>query len=38
VTALGITEIGVYYPVLSEQIPGLERIATEVIPLLRAER
>ncbi len=32
---LGITEIGLYYPVLDEQKPVFEKIATEVIPQLK---
>jgi len=34
---LGITEIGVYYPPRAEQIPTFEKIAAEVIPLLKSE-
>ncbi len=33
--ALGITEIGLYYPILDEQRSMLEEIATEVIPRLK---
>jgi alkanesulfonate monooxygenase SsuD/methylene tetrahydromethanopterin reductase-like flavin-dependent oxidoreductase (luciferase family) len=33
---LGFTEIGVYYPVLEEQMPVFERIAREVLPELRS--
>jgi alkanesulfonate monooxygenase SsuD/methylene tetrahydromethanopterin reductase-like flavin-dependent oxidoreductase (luciferase family) len=32
---LGITDIGMYYPILDEQWPMFERIATDVIPKLR---
>ena len=35
VMSLGITDIGVYYPMLDEQMPMFERIATDVIPELR---
>ena len=34
---LGISEIGVYYPLQAEQIPMFEKVAAEVIPLLKAE-
>ena len=36
VLELGITEIGFYWPTLPEQEPTFERIATEVIPKLKA--
>ena len=36
VLALGITEIGLYWPTLPEQRPMFERIATEVIPKIKA--
>ena len=36
VLELGITEIGVYWPILPEQRSMFERIATEVIPKLKA--
>ena len=32
---LGITDIGMYYPVQEEQLPMFEKIATDVIPKLR---
>lgn len=32
---LGMTDIGLYYPMREEQIPMLERIASDVIPKLR---
>ena len=32
---LGITDIGLYYPTRDEQLPMLERIATDVIPKLK---
>lgn len=35
VLELGITDIGIYYPMRAEQLPMFERIATEVIPRLR---
>jgi len=34
---LGISEIGVYYPLRAEQIPMFEKIAAEVIPVLKDE-
>lgn len=34
---LGFTEIGLYYPVVEEQVPVFETIAREVIPRLRAQ-
>ena len=34
---LGITEIGVWYPVRDEQMPMFEKIAAEVIPELKAK-
>ena len=37
VTALGISEIGLYYPALDAQLPKFERIAKEVIPQLKAD-
>jgi alkanesulfonate monooxygenase SsuD/methylene tetrahydromethanopterin reductase-like flavin-dependent oxidoreductase (luciferase family) len=37
VTALGISEIGLYYPTRDEQRPVFERIAGRVIPALRAQ-
>ena len=36
VIELGISEIGLYYPALDEQLPMFERIAREVIPELKA--
>jgi len=38
VMELGITEIGLYWPTRPEQRPMFERIATEVIPRLKAAR
>lgn len=35
VIELGVTDIGMYYPMREEQLPMFERIATEVIPELR---
>jgi len=35
VLELGITDIGMYYPMREEQLPMFEKIATEVIPALR---
>ena len=37
ITALGITEISLYYPALEAQLPAFERIATTVLPELRRE-
>ena len=37
VLELGITEVGLYWPVLPEQRPMFERIATDVLPKLKAE-
>jgi alkanesulfonate monooxygenase SsuD/methylene tetrahydromethanopterin reductase-like flavin-dependent oxidoreductase (luciferase family) len=37
ITALGITEISLYYPAVDSQLPAFERIATEVLPQLRRE-
>jgi alkanesulfonate monooxygenase SsuD/methylene tetrahydromethanopterin reductase-like flavin-dependent oxidoreductase (luciferase family) len=34
---LGITDIGMYYPLQEEQLPMFERIATDVIPKLRRQ-
>jgi alkanesulfonate monooxygenase SsuD/methylene tetrahydromethanopterin reductase-like flavin-dependent oxidoreductase (luciferase family) len=34
---LGISEIGLYYPRRDEQLPMFEKIATEVMPALKAE-
>lgn len=36
VIALGISEVGFYYPILEEQAPMFERIARNVLPALRA--
>jgi alkanesulfonate monooxygenase SsuD/methylene tetrahydromethanopterin reductase-like flavin-dependent oxidoreductase (luciferase family) len=35
---LGLTELGLYYPVLPSQVPVFETIATDVIPALRESR
>ena len=37
VVALGVSEIGVYYPTRPEQRPTFERIARDVIPTLKAQ-
>ena len=37
VMELGVTDIGMYYPMREEQLPMFERIATEVIPKLRRQ-
>lgn len=37
VTDLGMSEIGVYYPMLAEQLPMFEAIARNVFPALKAE-
>ena len=34
---LGISEIGIFYPRREEQLPVFEKIAAEVMPVLRAE-
>lgn len=34
---LGITDLGLYYPTRDEQLPMLERIATDIIPKLRQQ-
>ena len=34
---LGITELGLYYPMLDEQLPVFETIARKTIPRLRKE-
>lgn len=36
-TDLGVTEISMYYPAVDSQLPAFERIATEVLPVLRRE-
>jgi alkanesulfonate monooxygenase SsuD/methylene tetrahydromethanopterin reductase-like flavin-dependent oxidoreductase (luciferase family) len=36
VMALGFTEIGLYYPTIESQLPKFEKIATQIIPQLRA--
>ena len=36
ITELGISEVGVYFPVIPEQRPVFERIARDVIPALKA--
>ena len=35
--SLGVTELGLYYPMLDEQLPVFETIARETIPALRKE-
>ena len=35
VLALGITEIGIYYPMMESQLPAFKRLATDVIPAIR---
>jgi hypothetical protein len=37
ITALGITDVSMYYPALESQLPAFERIAKEVLPELRRE-
>ena len=37
VVDLGITEISLYYPAVEAQLPTFERIATEVLPVLRRD-
>jgi alkanesulfonate monooxygenase SsuD/methylene tetrahydromethanopterin reductase-like flavin-dependent oxidoreductase (luciferase family) len=36
VIALGITDVGLYYPTLGRQVPMFERIARNVLPALKA--
>src|SRR3954453_5392122 len=36
-TAIGVTEISIYYPALEAQLPAFERIANDVLPELRRE-
>jgi hypothetical protein len=36
VVALGITDIGFYYPMLEAQVPVFERIARNLLPALKA--
>jgi alkanesulfonate monooxygenase SsuD/methylene tetrahydromethanopterin reductase-like flavin-dependent oxidoreductase (luciferase family) len=38
IISLGIDEIGLYYPPDERQVPAFERIATDVLPRLRARR
>jgi hypothetical protein len=35
--ALGISDIGLYFPLDPGQLPTFERIATEILPTLRAQ-
>ncbi len=37
VVALGINEVSLYYPAVAAQLPAFERIATDVLPVLRRE-
>ncbi len=37
VVELGINEISLYYPAVAAQLPAFERIAIEVLPVLRRE-
>ena len=37
VTDLGITEVSLYYPPVAAQLPAFERIATEILPVLRRQ-
>jgi hypothetical protein len=34
---LGISEFGLYYPTRDTELPMFEKIATDVIPVLKAE-
>ena len=38
VLALGITEIGIYYPMMESQLPAFKRLATDVIPGIREKQ
>jgi alkanesulfonate monooxygenase SsuD/methylene tetrahydromethanopterin reductase-like flavin-dependent oxidoreductase (luciferase family) len=37
ITDLGVTEVSMYYPAVEAQVPAFERIATDILPLLRRE-
>lgn len=37
VIELGISDVGMYYPLDPAQLPTFERIATDVLPVLRAK-
>jgi hypothetical protein len=37
VVELGISDVGLYYPLDLGQLPAFERIATDVLPALRAQ-
>jgi len=37
ILSLGITEIGLYYPMMASQLPAFERLATDVIPQIRKD-
>ena len=37
VLALGVSEIGIYYPMIASQLPAFKRLATDVIPGIRAK-
>lgn len=37
VLALGVSEIGIYYPMMASQLPAFKRLATDVIPGIRAK-
>jgi len=36
-SAVGYTDIGLYYPSVADQLPMFERLGTELLPMLRAE-
>jgi alkanesulfonate monooxygenase SsuD/methylene tetrahydromethanopterin reductase-like flavin-dependent oxidoreductase (luciferase family) len=38
VVALGVSEVGLYYPMVDRQVPTFERIARDVLPALKAAR
>jgi hypothetical protein len=38
VTELGISELGLYFPLVAAQRPMFERIARDVIPAMKARR
>jgi len=37
VIGLGMSEVGLYYPMVERQVPMFERIAREVLPALRGQ-
>ena len=37
-SSVGVTDIGLYYPSVADQMPSFERIGRDVLPALRAEQ